>query len=185
MSLGFDGEGARDPDALPLAARELVRVAPEVVGAEADRLQQVDDPLLPLAPRLGELVDDEGLADDRAHRHAGVQRRVGVLEDDLHVAPQVAQRALVEGGDVLVLEPHLARGGLDEAEDAAAGGGLAAARLAHEAERLALQDLHGDVVHRVDAGDFAREEAPADGEVLLEILDSKERRLSHGVVSSQ
>ena len=34
-------ERARDADALPLAARELVRVAVEVLGAQADRLEQV------------------------------------------------------------------------------------------------------------------------------------------------
>jgi peptide/nickel transport system ATP-binding protein len=39
----------------------------------------------------------------------------------------VAQRALVERGHVLVAEPHLARGGLDQAQDAAARRGLAAA----------------------------------------------------------
>src|SRR5262249_44098681 len=109
-----------------LPARELVRIPAEVIGVEPDRLEQMDDALLPLSFRLGELVYDQRLADDRAHRHAGVQRRVRVLEDDLHVSPQVAERALVECGDVLVAEPHLARGGLDETENAAAGGRLAA-----------------------------------------------------------
>src|SRR5713226_3311138 len=79
--------------ALALAARELVRVAAQVVGVETDRLEQVHHALLPLALVLGQLVDDERLSDDRADRHARVERRVGVLEDDLHVAAQVPERS--------------------------------------------------------------------------------------------
>lgn len=36
---GFDGEGARDADALTLAAAEFVGIAEGVLGLEADRLQ--------------------------------------------------------------------------------------------------------------------------------------------------
>src|SRR5439155_18255854 len=86
--------------------------------------------------------------------------------------------------DVLVAEPHLARGRLDEAEDAAAGGGLAAPRLPHQAQRLSLDDLEGHVIHGVHARDLPGEETAADGEVLLEVLDSQERRLSHGISTS-
>ena len=38
-------EGAGDGDALELAAGELTRVAVAVVGVEADRAQQLDDPV--------------------------------------------------------------------------------------------------------------------------------------------
>ena len=58
---------------------------------------------------LRELVDGQRLADDRADRHARVQRRVRILEDDLHVARQRAQLVAAQRGDVLALEPHLAR----------------------------------------------------------------------------
>ena len=39
-------KGAGDADALALAAGEFVRVAPHVVGVEADQLQQLDDAVL-------------------------------------------------------------------------------------------------------------------------------------------
>ena len=71
--LGAHRERARDADALPLAARELMGVAPHVVRVEADRLQEVGDLLLALTPGLGELVDDERLAHDGAHGHPRVQ----------------------------------------------------------------------------------------------------------------
>ena len=101
-------ERARDADALALTAGELVRVPPQVVGRQADGLEELDDALFPQLPRLGELVDHERLTDDRAHRHPRIERRVGVLEDDLHLLAERAQRALVERRDVLRSEPDLA-----------------------------------------------------------------------------
>src|SRR5216110_546532 len=178
MSFGLTAS-ARDADALALTAGELVRVPPQVVGRQADGLEELDDALFPQLPRLGELVDHERLADDRAHRHPRIERRVGVLEDDLHLFAQRTQRALVERRDVLRPEPDLARRRLDQPEDRATRGGLAAARLADEAERLARQDLERHVVDGVHARDLAREEAAADREVLLEVLDP-EQGLWHG-----
>jgi hypothetical protein len=152
--LGADGEGPCDADALPLPARELVRVAPHVIRVETHRLEEVGDLLLALTPALGELVDDERLADDGAHGHPRVQRRVGVLEDDLEVAPERAERPLVHGRDVLALEPDLAGRRLDEPQDAAARRRLPASRLAHEPERLAGVDLEGHPVDGVDPRDL-------------------------------
>src|SRR4029077_20198786 len=105
--------------------------------------------------------------------------RVGVLEDDLHLLAESPQRALVQRGDVLVLEPHLAGGGLDESQDAAARRRLPAAGLADEAEGFPRHDVERHVVDGVDARDLSREQAAADGEVLLEVPDPEER-VCHG-----
>src|SRR6266545_3194498 len=78
-----------------------------------------------------------------------------------------------------MIEPTVIRG-LDEAQDAAACGGLAAARLADQAERLPAQDLERHVVHGMDPRHLSGEESAADWEVLLEVLDSEQRRLGHG-----
>src|SRR5947199_2231158 len=173
---------ARDADALALTAGELVRVPTQVVSRQADGVEELDDALFPQLPRRGELVDHEGLADDRPDRHSRIQRRVRVLEDDLHLLAERAQRALVQRGDVLALEGDLARGRLDQSQDRAAGGGLAAARLAHEPQRLARHDVERHVVDGVDPRHLAREETAADREVLLEVLDLEEG-LCHGVAS--
>jgi hypothetical protein len=176
--LRADGERAGDADALALAAGELVGVAAHVIRVETDCLQQMGDLLLALTPGLGELVDDERLPHDGAHGHPRVQRRIGVLEDDLQIAPEGPERPLVHGRDVLPLEPHLARGRLDQAEDAPSGRRLAAARLSDQPQRLARVDLEGDAVHRVDAGHLAREEPALDREVFDQIPDA-EQRLGH------
>ena len=91
--LRVDRERAGDADALPLAARELVREAVVVLGVQADDLEQLLHAALDLG--LGaELVHLERLGDDEADALARVQRRVRVLEDHHHLAPD---------------RPHLAR----------------------------------------------------------------------------
>ena len=67
----------------------------------------------------------------------GLSEANGILEDDLHVAAERAQRRAVERRHVRALEPDLARGRLDQPQDAAAGGRLAAAGFADQAQRLA------------------------------------------------
>src|SRR5450759_4409172 len=104
--LRVERQGAGDADTLALPARELVRVALGVLGAEPDGLEQLEDALLALG--LGaDVVDLERLADDVAHAHARVQRGVRVLEDDLHVAAQPLHLGPRGGHDVDALEADL------------------------------------------------------------------------------
>ena len=67
-------------DALPLAARELARLAP-LVALEADHPERLADP--PPALGLGHLADHEAVGDVVADRHVGEQRVV--LEDGVDV----------------------------------------------------------------------------------------------------
>ena len=54
-----------------------------------------------------------------------------------------------------------AGGGLEQPQQRAADGRLAAAALADQAQRLARRDREGDAVHRVDLAGDAAEEARA------------------------
>src|SRR5262249_61906921 len=124
-------ERARDPDPLPLTARELVREAVAVLRAQTDRAQE----LLDAAAALGALVepvDAKRLGDDLPDRHPWVQGRVGILEDDLDVASDRPHLPAVEPGDVLPLEEDLPARRLEELDDRAAERRLAAARLADD-----------------------------------------------------
>ena len=159
-----------------------MRVTPQMLGGKTHRLEQLHDALFARTAIGRELVDHQRLADDRPDRHPWIQRCVRVLEDDLHLLAEGAQRALVERGDVLALEGDFARGRLDQSQDRAAGGGFAAAGLAHEPQRLAGHDVERHVVHRVHARHLAREQAATDREVLLEVANLEER-LWHGVAS--
>ena len=164
-------ERTSDADSLALATRELVRVAAHVVGAQAHRLEQLDDARFELLPRLRQLVDDQRLADDRAHRHARIQRRVRILEDDLHVARERTQLVFARPRDALAFEPDLARGRLDQAQDAAPRRALAAARFADNAERFAGGQIEAHAVDRMNLLDRAAEPAALDREALDEIAD--------------
>ena len=118
----------------------------------------------------GQVVDDDGLADDAPHGHARVQGGVGVLEDDLHAAAHAADVAAPHLGEVLPLEDDVAGGGLVEHQHTAADGGLAAAALAHQAQGLAPADEEGDLVDGLDVGDLAlKDDAGGYREVHLEV----------------
>ena len=91
-------------------------------------------------------VHRERLGDDVADGHARVERRVRVLEDDLHLAPHLPHLLAAERRQLPPVEPDRAAGRLEQAEDAVPGGGLARAGLADEPERLALPDLEADAV---------------------------------------
>ena len=173
--LGLDGERAGDADALALAAREFVREAVHVVGLQADRLEQLRRRGLPSpsasVASLWMVSASPMIAPTFMPR---VQRGVGVLEDDLHVAAQRTQVVAVHAPDVGALEPDLARAGLDQPQDAAAGRRLAAARFAHQAQGLALADVEADAVDGVNLVDGAREDAALDREVLAQVADLEE-----------
>ncbi|MCG3773866.1 MAG: hypothetical protein JW395_0682 [Nitrospira sp.] len=70
-------------DALPLAAGELMRVAAGKVGMQPHDGKQLINPVLVFLT-LGQTVNLQGLANNAAAGHAGVQGTVWVLEDDLN-----------------------------------------------------------------------------------------------------
>ena len=174
QQVGVVDERHRDHHALPHSARELVRVVVHArLGArDGHGLQHLH------RAAVGDLLADvlvqlHRLAQLRADRVDRVQRRHRVLEDhrDL-VAADLAQLVGVDLQQIPVLEDRLALGhGVPlrvQAHDRHAGDALAAARLAHDRERLALLDAERDAVHRVD-------DAVIRAEVRLQILDVKQR----------
>src|SRR6185503_13099922 len=91
-----------------------------------------------------------------------------------HVAAQLLQLVAAHARHILALEPDLARTGFDQAQDAAAGRRLAAARFAHQAQRLALADLEADAVDGMDLVYGAREDAALDRKALAQVADLEE-----------
>jgi hypothetical protein len=121
------------------------------------------------------------LGDDRADAHARIQRRVRVLEDHHHLAPDGPHLAPAELRDVLAVELHGAAGQRQQPHDAAGERGLPAAGLPHDADGLAGVHVEGDAVDRLDASDLLLEDdPPAHREVLLELADAQQRRAATG-----
>ena len=77
-------ERASDADALTLTAGELVRVAVDAPGIEADNVKQLANALDTLLGSA-DAVNDHRLRDDLTDGHTGVQGCIGILEDELHL----------------------------------------------------------------------------------------------------
>ncbi len=128
------------------------------------------------ARAVGHAVHQQRLADDLGDRHARIERGERVLEDHLHLPPQRSQVLAREArhvdlGAALGAEADLAERRRDGAQDAARGGGLAAAALAHQRQRLAAIDGEAHVVHRAHLADGAAEQSAMDGIELAQIAD--------------
>ena len=123
------------------------------------------------APARVLAVDAQRLADDVVHRHPRIQRRIRILEDDLHLAAHVAHLTPVQMGDVPPVEDDRPGGRLDELDQRPGERRLATAGLTDEAERLPRLDREIDAVDGMDLADGALQEAGADREVLDEPFD--------------
>src|SRR6266545_4102321 len=171
---GIEGECTRDADALALAAGELVRVAVDEVGVEADDFEQ---PLRAPPPRaaVADAVDDERFADDVPDCHPRIQRGIGILEDDLRLPAHRPQLASRDRRQLPPEEAHRPGGRLQELEDAVSRRRLARAGLADQAERLAGVDVERDVVDGLDVVDRPVDEhALLHREVLLQVPNAEE-----------
>jgi hypothetical protein len=105
------------------------------------------------------------------HAQARVERGERVLEDHLHLQPSSLARRSVQVLQALAVPAHLARAGRMQARHHARQRGLAAARLAHQPDHLALAHLQVHPVHRAHrlapGGESDRQAADVDeGNVL-------------------
>src|SRR5262252_313748 len=172
---GLVGQTHRDHRPLTHAARELVRVVllPPLGRRDADPVQQRHH-AADGVPRREALVGRHRLFDLRPDPRHRVQRRHRVLEDHRNVvAPELPDLLRVHLRDITVAEPDVtaddaARVG-HQAQDREGGHRLAAARLADDADGLALVDVQADAVHRLHY-------APGREELRLQVLDTQQPR---------
>src|SRR5215471_14107411 len=174
---GIERESARDPDALALAPRHLMRIAIGKIRTEAADREQLAHPG-DAARRIG--LDGMylyRLGDDVADLHARIERAVWILEDDLDAAPQRLELLVLELGEVDAVIEDLAGGRPLEQQDAPAGRRLPATALAHQPQCLPPAKREVDTVDRPHLADSAaREDALADRKQLLQPLHLEERR---------
>ena len=173
--LRVQGQGPGDSHPLALAAAELMRVPGPVVGFEAHRFHEFGDTVLDFRT-LCHFVHQERFADDLADGHSRVERRVGVLKDDLHVFSEFPHLPPGKGPQRDGFKEHIPVRRFEEPEDQPSDGGFPAARFPDETQDFTLRDLEGDPVHRLHmAGEF-RENAPIDGEILPHVPHGQQKR---------
>ena len=167
---------AGDGDALALAARELVG---EQLGGALRQADEVEQLRHALADRGGGegLVGDQRLGHDLAHAHAGIERGERVLEDGLHGAAVAAQPLRAQTRERLAVEANLAPGRLLELQDELGGRGLAAAGLAHHAQRATRVDRERHAVHGAHGALDAGKQSAPKREVLREVSRFDHRRV--------
>ena len=83
---------------------------------ETNSLKQLVDPG-PTLVLISYSVDDERFADDGFDRHPRIQRRVGILKDDLHTCSHATQLIFAERSQILPLEVDDAFGRLVQLKD--------------------------------------------------------------------
>ena len=92
-----------------------------------------------------------------------------VLEDDLHLPAQPAQRFAAIGEKILAVVPHAAGGRRDQPQDRPPHRGLAAAGFPHQSQRFARLDVEADAVDGFDLSDRPRKHAASDREIRPQI----------------
>ena len=142
-------------------------IALGVLGLKADAVEQVADPRVDVATGR-DPVQFHGLADDLADPLAGVQRRVRVLEDHLHLASHGPHGPPRPADEFLALELDRTRRRRGELQDRPAQRGLAATGFADQAQRLALVDGEADAVDGLHPADLAVDD---DSRLDREVLD--------------
>jgi hypothetical protein len=94
-------------------------------------------------------MNHQRLADDFAHRHARIQRTVGILKDNLHLPPQRPHLVFIQILNLLAGKTDGAGAGLGQPQQQPAGGGFTAARFADQPQRFAAADGQIDAIDRV------------------------------------
>jgi len=158
--VGLDRQRAGEVDPLALPAGEGVRVAVVVLWVQPHCLQEAAGAGL---PPLGveHPAGAHRFLDDRTDLHPRVQRRLGVLEDELCVLTDRPECARAQFSQVSPFEVDGPVGRLDQPEDRSGERALPTARLADQPEGLAPVDVERDVVDRLHPIALHRERQPA------------------------
>src|SRR6266480_7638241 len=113
-----------------------MRKAARHVGREADPPEKFANPVVRIRT-TEKAMDDHWFGDRAANGLARIEARERILEDHLHASAGCAQARAVERADILSLEQDSSGIGLDQAQDRAARGRLAATALADQRQRFA------------------------------------------------
>ena len=145
----IEGHGARDGDALPLAAGKLVRVTAHHRFRQFHHVDEFTH-ALGTALLVSDAVDAQRLLDGPVDGVHGVERSVRVLEYRLHVTSEVKQLLAFEAGDVPAVIGDGASGWFEQLQHHVGHGGLARTRFADDGQRGALLDGEAHIVDRLE-----------------------------------
>ena len=146
---GVERQCAGDADTLPPAAVQFVGIGVDQPFCKAHDIHQIGNAAQHLLFCFADMVKFQRLADNLADCFAGVQRRKGILENNLHVPAQQTQVIFSEFCNVPSFKDYFSSGGLNQAEDGAPSGGFSAPGLSHDAKGFAALDGKGYTVYGI------------------------------------
>ena len=122
-------------------------IAPKCRGVEPNGREEFAHARVDLGVRAG-LVDPHRIGDDVAHRPARIERRVGILKDELHLTTVRAKLASRKTRQFHPVELDVAGRDGEQLHETASQRRFAAPGLPHDAERLAALHFERDAVDR-------------------------------------
>ena len=128
-----------NPDALALAAGELMRKSSLGARVEADLRHQIID-IVVERTGLDEAMGRRGLADDVSDSHARIEGRERILKDQLDLDRRLPGPLAPEARPIHTTVQHAAGSDFEQTGDDAAQRGLAAARFADQPDDLTFMD---------------------------------------------
>ena len=155
--LRIEHQRARHRDPLPLSAREHVRIALVMLGAQAGQAQHLARLRGALRPSHGRTVDLQRLLEDRADLLARVERAVGILEHDLHRRAQAGPVVFRRGRSV---EAEMPRRRLLDQRHHPRERRLPAPTFAHHGQRLAGVKREARLLQRLHRLRLGKQPAP-------------------------
>ena len=129
---------------------------------------------------FGDTVHVQRLGDREPDREARVQRRERILEHHLDFAPQRAHLIGRQARDVAPGQLDAAAVDVDQPQQRASGGRLAATGFPDQRQRFAGTQIEADLLDRVDAAAHASEQARPDREARLQAADLEQRLAGRG-----
>ena len=120
--------------------------------------------------RGDEFVHAHRLGNDTAHRHAGRQTGIRILEDELYRRAVLPHLFPIQVCDVHAVERDLAAVRLIQLKDRAAERGFATTRFTHHADGGAARYRKTYVVHRFQVHKRLAEQVLFDGEIFFYAL---------------
>ncbi len=160
---GFRRQRPRDSDPLPLAAGKFVGVLPAIVRVQADKAQQFADARLDVALALDQVEGADWLGHDGIDPEARVEACVRVLKDHLNAAAQLLTRLqLPDIAHRDAVDDDFARRRRQQSDDHPGNRGLSRTGFANQGKRLALPDVEGDAIDRLQEFQMAALKHPVE-----------------------
>ena len=172
-----DREHPRHTDPPLFTARELVGEVGELGLFEAHLFEQIGDTLFHFG--IADLMmDGDRFGEDITDAHLGIECRVQVLEDHLHLTPELPEFIGRSAGNVPPVEEDLPGGRFLKPQDGPADGCLAAPGFADQPHGLVLLEVEAYPVYRGDELLLVLkrgEESFSIGKMFFEVGDLEDR----------